>query len=150
MNYVIPFTKDCLKVLFDLWGGNIRHILNSLSTALQEATHEKPVILDENLLAKTLKEVLEKRYFSNPTITRRKRDVLEEIVKRNEITIKALVGIMGIEKSNLSHYIRDLEGVGCVYLRRKTGKDKFWCADPIFKWSLLKEKKGTHSSIKEF
>ena len=66
LDYVVPLTKDCLKMLYDLWGGNIRHILNSLSTAVQELTVEIPVTVDENILAKTLNSVLEKRYYSTP------------------------------------------------------------------------------------
>lgn len=85
LDYVVPFTKDCLKMLYGLWGGNIRHILNSLSTAVQELTVEKPVTIDENILAKTLNSVLEKRYYSRITPPRAL-DVLKEIVKREEIT----------------------------------------------------------------
>ncbi len=136
LEYVVPFTEDCFKVLFDLWGGNIRHILNSLSTAVQELTEEKPVIIDENVLARTLKSVLEKRYYSQ--ITQREKDVLMEIVKRKEITNKGISDILKLPRSNISGYVKSLKGSGCIYLRRKTGKDKFWCADPAIKWELLK------------
>ena len=149
LDYVIPFTKDCLKILFDLWGGNIRHILNSLSTAVQEVTEEKPVILDDNTLAITLKLVLEKRY-SSKKITPRAKDVLMEIVRREEITNKSLSNLLDLPRSNISGYIKELEEAGYVYLRRKTGKDKFWSADPILKWSLLKEKKTVQKSLHAF
>ena len=149
LEYVIPFTNDCLKILFDLWGGNIRHILNSLSTAVQEITEEKPMVLDENMLARTLKLVLEKRY-SSKKITPRAKDVLMEIVRREEITNKSLSDLLDLPRSNISGYIKDLEEAGYVYLRRKTGKDKFWSADPILKWGLLKEKKTIQKSLHAF
>ena len=149
LEYVIPFTKDCLKILFDLWGGNIRHILNSLSTAVQEATEEKPIVLDENTLAITLKSVIEKRY-SSKKITPRAKDVLMEIVRREDITNKSLSDLLDLPKSNISGYIKDLEEAGYVYLRRKKGKDKFWSADPILKWSLLKEQKTVQKSLHAF
>lgn len=149
LEYVIPFTDDCLKVLYDLWGGNIRHILNSLSTAIQEQTTEKAEILDENTLSKTLKSVLHKRYYSQIGIQRAK-DVLMEIIKRDEITNKALSDKLGLPRSNISQYIRDLERVGCVYLKRQTGKDKFWSADPTLKWELLKESKSVQKPIQAF
>jgi len=149
LEYVIPFTKDCLKILFDLWGGNIRHILNSFSAAVQEVTGEKPIILDENNLAKTLKFVLEKRFYSKK-IAPRAKDVLMEIVEREEITNKNLSDLLDLPRSNISGYIKDLEEAGYVYLRRKTGKDKFWSADPILKWGLLKEKKTIQKSIRSF
>jgi len=149
LGYVTPFTKDCLKILFGLWGGNIRHILNSLSTAIQEVTEEKPVILDENTLAITLKSVIDKRYSSKKIVPRAK-DVLMEIIKREEITNKGLSDLMDLPRSNISQYLKDLDEAGYVYLRRKTGKDKFWSADPILKWSLLKEKKTIQKSIQSF
>lgn len=149
LGYVVPFTKDCLKMLYDLWGGNIRHILNSLSTAVQELTVEKPVTIDENILAKTLNSVLEKRYYSRITPPRAL-DVLKEIVKREEITNKGLSDMLNLPRSNISGYLRDLEAAGCVYLRRQTGKDKFWSADPTMKWMLLRENKVVQKSFQTF
>ena len=54
-------------------------------------------------------------------------------------TLLCTFGNLKIPRSNISTYIRDLEDAGCVYLRRKNGKDKFWKADPKIRWSLLKE-----------
>lgn len=137
INFIIPHTEDCLKIIYDLMDGNIRDILNSLSTAVFEATNESPITLDRNKLAEVLKNILEKRYLNR--LTQRPRDVLNEIVKHYEITNKALSDKLDIPRSNISTYIKDLETAGCVYLRRKNGKDKFWKADPKIKWSLLKE-----------
>ncbi len=136
-NIIYPFTEDCLKIIYELMDGNIRDILNSLSTAIFYITNESPVILDRNKLSKVLKEILEKRYLNSLTPAMRK--VLNEIVKHNEITNKALADKLKIPRSNISTYIKDLENAGCVYLRRKNGKDKFWKVDPKIKWSLLKE-----------
>lgn len=138
LEYVFPFTDNCLKILFDLWGGNIRYILNSLSTAVHELTKEKPVIIDDNLLTETLQSVLEKRYFSR--LTPRATDILMEIVNNEEMTNKVLSDTFNLPKSNISQYLKELEIAGCVYLRRKTGKDKFWSADPAIKWTLLQER----------
>ncbi|MBU1988642.1 MAG: winged helix-turn-helix transcriptional regulator, partial [Nanoarchaeota archaeon] len=55
-----------------------------------------------------------------------------------EITNKALSDKLKIPRSNISTYITQLENAGCVYLRRKNGKDKFWKADPRIRWSSLK------------
>ncbi len=136
-NIIYPYTEDCLQVLYNLMDGNIRDILNSLSTAIFHTTSERPILLDRNKLARTLKDVLEKRYLIS--LTPKAREVLDEIVKHNEITNKALSDKLKIPRSNISTYIKDLESVGCVYLRRKNGKDKFWKADSKIRWSLLKE-----------
>lgn len=136
-NIIHPYTEDCLQVLYTLMQGNIRDILNSLSTAVFDATNESPISLDRNRLAITLKEILEKRYLN--TLTPKVREVLAEIIKHDEITNKLLSVRLKMPRSNISTYIKDLENAGCVYLRRKNGKDKFWKADPKIKWSLLKE-----------
>jgi ribosomal protein S25 len=137
INIIYPFNDDCLKTIYDLMNGNIRDILNSLSTAVFCITEESPVVLDKNKLAKVLKGILEERYLSDLTPAMRK--VLDEIIKHDEITNKSLSDKLKIPRSNISTYIKDLETAGCVYLRRKNGKDKFWKADPKIKWSLLKE-----------
>ncbi len=73
-----------------------------------------------------------------------------EIVRREEITNKSLSDLLDLPRSNISGYIKDLEEAGYVYLRRKTGKDKFWSADPILKWGLLKEKKTIQKGLHAF
>ncbi len=136
-NTIYPYTNDCLQVIYKLMEGNIRDILNSLSTTVFYATYESPILLDRNKLAKTLQEVLEKRYLH--VLTPKAKEVLAEVVKHNEVTNKALSDKLKIPRSNVSTYIRDLENAGCVYLRRKNGKDKFWKADPKIKWLSLKQ-----------
>ncbi len=136
-NLIYPYTEDCLKTLYDLMEGNIRDILNSLASAVMQATIERPIRLDKNKLAKTLKSILNERYFN--TLTPKEKLILEEIAKHPEITNKSLSDRLKIPRSNMSTYIKDLETAGCVFLRRKNGKDKFWKADPKLKWSLLKE-----------
>lgn len=137
LNYIIPYSKDSLLALFDIWGGNIRNILNSLSTAVMEITKERPLVLDKNLLAITLKSVLEKRYLSR--LQNRTKEVLLEMVKHNEITNKSLSNNLKIACSNVSSYLRDLQTEGLVILQRKNGKDKYWVVEPKVKWILLKE-----------
>jgi len=137
MNIICPYTEDCLQIIYKLMGGNIRDILNTLSTAVFYVTDESSILLDRNKLAKILNEILEKRYLNK--LTPRARQVLNEIIKHEEVTNKALSDKLKIPRSNISSYVRDLENAGCVYLRRKNGKDKFWKADPKIKWSLLKE-----------
>ena len=137
LNVLNPYTNDCLQILYDLMNGNIRDILNSLSTAVFHATAESPILLDKNRIAITLKKVLEVEYFNK--ITPKEKEVLLEIVKHDEITNKSIAEKLKIPRSNISTYIKSLENRGCVFLRRKNGKDKFWKADPKIRWYLLKE-----------
>jgi len=140
LNPVTPFKKETLKSLYELYGGNIRNILNSLSTAVTEITKERPMLLDENTLAITLKTVLEKRYLSG--LQPRAKEVLLEAVKYPEVTNKTLSTKTKIARPNISTYVGQLQTSGCIYLRRKDGKDKYWAVEPKVKWALLKTKKN--------
>ena len=137
LDYIIPYYEDALRTLYNLYEGNIRDILNSLSTAVMEVTTEKPIILDEHLLSKTLKSVVQKRYMSQ--LTSRVVNVLMEAVKHPEITNRHLSKQTGVARSNISTYIGELQRHGCIYLRRKDGKDKYWRVDPKIRWLLLKD-----------
>ncbi len=148
INLIIPYTPDCLRTLFELMEGNIRNILNTLSTAVLEVTKERPVLLNERLLATTLKNVLEKRYLTK--LQPRAKEVLLEIVNHHEITNKSLSESLKMPRSNISSYIKDLQHASCVYLRRKNGKDKYWSAEPKIRWSLLKEEGSFQKSLVSF
>lgn len=137
INLIYPYTDDCLRIIYNLMEGNIRDILNSLSTAIFYLTTETPILLTRNKLSRTLKEILEKRYLDK--LTPKPKEVLMEIIKHDEITNKSLSDRLKIPRSNISTYIKNLENAGCVFLRRKNGKDKFWKADPKVRWLLLKE-----------
>jgi len=136
LTYILPFQEEALDSLFNLWGGNIRNILNSFSTAVLDVTKESPIILDKNLLAATLKKNLNNRLSK---LQSKAKEVLMELVKYDEITNKGLSDKLNIARSNISSYLKDLHNEGCVYLKRKNGKDKYWCTEPKIKWILLKE-----------
>jgi len=148
LNYMIPLRTEALKTLFELYGGNIRNILNSLSTAIVEVVNEKPIIMDHNLLASTLKSLLEKRYLVG--VQPRAKDVLSEAVKHNEITNRHLSHATKIARSNISTYVRELEKHGCLYLRRRDGKDKYWSVEPKIKWMLLKTVEKRQGELEKY
>ncbi|MCK5594376.1 MAG: winged helix-turn-helix transcriptional regulator, partial [Candidatus Aenigmarchaeota archaeon] len=146
--YIIPYENNALTSLFELWGGNIRHILNSLSTAVTEITEERAIIFDKNSLAYTLQNVLNKRYFN--VLTPKAKKILLEIIQHKEITNKNISNIFKIPPSNVSSYLKELNEQGCIYIKDQIGKDKFWSAEPIMKWELLKIEKNYQKSIFSF
>ena len=147
INYITPYRKEALAKLYEIYGGNIRNILNSISTAVIEATGEKPVNLDEATLARTLAGIVESRYIQS--VPRREKDILLEAVKHLEVTNQHLSRQTGIARPNISHYTADLQKRGCMYLRRKDGKDKYWSVEPRIKWLLLKEDNKTKEKEKK-
>ncbi len=150
ITYTVPHTDSSLQSLYELYKGNIRNILNSLSTAVLSKTTERAIRLDEFSLCTTLRSILEDRYLSN--LPNRARDVLLEVVKHDEITNKSISDKLHIARSNVSGYLKDLEKEGCVHVRRKNGKDKFWSAQPQMKWYILKfdEDRAKQRSLREF
>lgn len=137
LNVIRPFTPNALNALHVLYNGNIRNILNSLSTAVLDGTREKAIVLTQTSLSKILKEIVEKRYLRD--LPHNAKKILLETIKYEEITNKQLSAITKIARPNVSVYIHDLQTAGCLYLRRKDGKDKYWSADPKLKWLLLQE-----------
>ena len=136
LRVIKPFDKSALHVLYELYNGNIRYILNSLSTAIVECTNEKPVILNSESIGKVLKQLVEKRYLHN--LPNNPRRILEQMVEHEEITNRHISQLTEIARSNVSTYLNDLEKEGCIYLRRKNGKDKYWSVDPKIKWIKFK------------
>ena len=137
LNVIKPFTDAALNALYELYKGNIRDILNSLSTAVLAGTHEKPIILSQTALTRILKQIVQKRFLTRQPPNAKK--ILEEAVKHEEITNRHLSRTTNIARSNVSKYIGDLQTAGCISLRRKDGKDKYWSVNPILRWLLLQE-----------
>ncbi|MBI5636134.1 MarR family transcriptional regulator [Candidatus Micrarchaeota archaeon] len=139
LNYVVPYSREALVALYGLYGGNVRNILNSFSAAVIESTNEKPVVLGKTLLASVLNSLVEKRHLVGITQARAK-DVLLEAVRRPEVTNRELSKHTKIARSNVSYYLRELEKKGCIYLRRRDGKDKYYCVEPSLRWLLLEKR----------
>ena len=58
VEYIKPFDSSALKLLFDLYKGNIQYILNSLSMAVEVVTQNKPFVLDYKEMIKIVQEYL--------------------------------------------------------------------------------------------
>lgn len=147
-NYVLPYKPEVLETLYELYEGNIRDILNSLSTAVTEIVKEKPVVLDRTLIARTLKTVVERRYLTD--LQPKAKEVLIEAIKHPEVTNSELSKNTKIARTNISLYLKQLETKGCINLRRKEGKEKYWTIDPKIKWLLLTEGDSGQKTITDY
>ncbi len=145
IDLIVPYTNNAVKELYTIFDGNIRDILNSLNSAILEISIDRPIVLDENKLTATLNVILNKSYFRN--ITERRKDVLMEVVKRKEVTNKTISDVLKIPAQNVSKYLKDLEERGCISVRRKDRKNKFWTANPKLKWALLRSNNQLQKTI---
>ena len=136
MTYIIPYNKEVLVELYDLYSGNIRDILNSLDTAVTKATVDRPIVLDKDDLAKILRQALNEDVLDK--LQGRAREVLFKILEKGEITNKEIAILTGLKRPNVSGYLMDLANIGCIELKHQNGKDKYWGVMPHIKWLNLK------------
>ncbi|MCL5106077.1 MAG: ArsR family transcriptional regulator [Candidatus Marsarchaeota archaeon] len=149
LKIITPFDDSAIKELYKLYEGNLRSILTSLESAVIASFKNVPFILDKNDLATILNKELKSTYLKHINETPLK--VIHNMVLYKEITNKSIAENLKMSPSNISNYLHTLEENGCVVVRRKNGKDKFWSVEPKLKWLLLKEdeeaKKQKHLSV---
>lgn len=136
--YIIPYDGEVLKTLYGLYNGNIRYILNSLSTATIRITNNRPVVLTNVELATILNKTVNEEVLSAKVIAPRAKEVLFRILENDEMTNKGLSNALKISRPNVSKYVNELVDAGCVELKRQNGKDKYWTVLPHIKWLKLK------------
>ena len=85
-------------------------------------------------------------------------DVLEALfyfhwARQNPTTVQLLEKMQeltGIARSNVSTYLGNLEKAGCISLKRKDGKDKYWSVDAKIKWIRLEYGDEKQKQILDF
>ncbi len=135
MNYYDPVADKAIETLYGLHNGNIRAVLNSLSTAVREVTEEKPVLLTDKLLKSVLYEIAKKRFADK--ITKTMQEVLMEMLRQKESTNKTLAEKLGKRTQNISKYFGIMKENQCIYLLRSDGREKHYSVAEWIKWLLL-------------
>lgn len=148
MKSINPTNHDCIELLYNLHNGNLRAILNSLSTAVRSATDEKPITLTKQSLSKILFEVAQKRFMDKITPTMQ--IVLKEMLKQRESTNTSLASKLKKHPQNISKYLNTLKENQCINLIRVDGREKFYGVAEWIKWLMLDSAKGVQSQITQF
>ena len=133
---VKPYDTNALKSLHALYGGVIRDILNSLSSAISFSVKERPVVLSRDSLAIVLNKLAHERYLS--MLTPKEQEIIKEMLNFNEVTNTQLSKKLGVAGQNISKYFNKLKTSGCVALRRSEGRQNFYTVEPRLRWLLLK------------
>ncbi|MBI4981310.1 AAA family ATPase [Candidatus Woesearchaeota archaeon] len=137
-NPEIPHTEEALKILFELYSGNIRHILRSLSACvLYLAPSNNPTKIDEYLLKEILVKKVKEDYLNG--LTAAEKDVLVKMLKYGgEITPTELSKITHKAVQNISSfYLARLKRKTAVEAVRKEGRNIYYSVRPEIKWWLL-------------
>jgi len=135
LTLVKPFDNSAISLLHKAYSGNIRAILNSLSTAIQNTVTKEAVTLNAGLTARTLGGIAEKRFLSKASPSGKK--VLIEILKAGETTNKRISEKTEIRPQNVSKHFKELESTGAIFLSRLEGREKYYQVHPSVKWMNL-------------
>ena len=131
-----PVDDDAIGVLYDLYDGNIRYVLNSLSEALiSVSAEEAPITLSARKTVSLLRGIAQKRILDN--LTNRERQVLMAMLSEPESTNKGLTDKLGLQNQNVSTYLKKLFNRGCIYLHHTRSTSKYYRVTEYAKWLLL-------------
>lgn len=138
IKYFYPVTDEAIEILYGLHNGNIRAILNSLSSAIREITEEKPILLTKELLKSVLYHIAKKRFADK--ITKTMQEVLMEMLRQKESTNTSLAKKLGKQGQNISKYFGIMKENQCILLVRTDGREKYYSVAEWIKWLLLNPK----------
>jgi predicted transcriptional regulator len=143
----VSIGEGVIKVLYELYEGNLRCILNSLSTVFRETTKEIPVKLTVHKLRKVLSDVVKEKWLDKLTSLEQK--TVFVILKTNEITNKELSQRLKKHPQNVSKITNKLLDLCVIRIKKKEGREKYFAADPSLKWFLLEDMKEDKKDINE-
>jgi Cdc6-like AAA superfamily ATPase len=138
LNFVFPYDDETIRILYDLYDGNIRNILNSLSTAIREVSEERAIVLNKSLVCKILSEVAERRWLNS--LATWEKEIMFCVLENDEITNSKLAEKLDKKRQNISKVISKLISLSAVFIKRIDGTQKFLSVHPSVKWFLLSDK----------
>ena len=134
--FTSPVSDDAIGVLYDLYQGNIRYVLNSLSEALiSMSAEEAPVTLSAQKVVLLLRGIAEKRILDK--LTNREKEVLLAMLSEPETTNKSIASKLDLQNQNVSTYLKKLMMRGCIYLHHTSATSKYYRVTEYAKWLLL-------------
>ena len=121
-----------MRILYDLYNGNIRDILNSLSSSVDEniAIESSVVKTKEILIEKAKRMFIDK---ISPTELK----LLNHIVYASPITNTELSKKFGKPPQNISKYLKKLQNVKAIKIHSVEGRQIFYKASPEAMWLKL-------------
>lgn len=137
----MPHTEESLKLLFAIHKGNLRDILNSLSSCIMEiARTNSPVQVDEVLLRRTLLKKIERDCLLS--LTHVEKEILQTMLGYGKpITPTELALLTKKRLQNItSKYLPRLQKKTAVEFIGQEGRKKFFRVSPEINWLRLQTK----------
>ncbi len=132
-----PYDDEVISRLYELYEGNLRYILHSLSTIFQEIIKDNPIIITPREMTRVLSETAKKRWLNK--LTDWEKEVLFLILEDGEITNKNLAKKLKKKKQNISKVTKKLLDLCAIKIKRMEGKEKFFTVEHSIKWFLLEK-----------
>ena len=128
-----PHSEESLRILYELYNGNIRDILNSLSSSVDENTAmTSSVIRTKEILIKKAKSMFIDKL--SPT----EFQILNYIIHTSPITNTELSKKFNKPPQNISKYLKKLQEVKAIKIHTVDGRQIFYKASPEALWLKLK------------
>ena len=144
---IIPHDDDTLKILFDLYDGNLRGILRGLDCAINDCVHSRPIKLTPVILKTSLFKYAQNRFLmslgSNEDANTIK--ILKRILEKRETTNKLLSEHLKMLPQNVSASLTKLREAGAIRLSREEGRSRYYLPSQEALWLLLRPTSDTEA-----
>lgn len=130
-----PATSDAVSVLYDLYKGNVRDIMKSISTVVMEISKTQPIQINGHTIKRTLHGMAKERYLSQLNNTDLK--ILDIILRKGETTNKLISEKLKMQPQNVSNSLTNLKDALCIRLSRVEGRSRYYVPTPEASWLLL-------------
>lgn len=130
-----PVFPDAIKVLYDLYNGNVRDIMKGIATVITEIVTNKPIQINELILKRVLFKLAKEKFLS--ALNRTDLKVLNVIIMKGETTNKLISGKLKMQPQNVSNSITTLRERKAVRLSRVEGRARYYTTSAEAKWLLL-------------
>ena len=133
----IPYEEKCIETLFDLYGGNIREILNSLASCIQSLpTSNIPIQITDDILRDILFKKVNESYLTK--LSDVEKSILSKILDVGIVTPTHLSTLTKKALTNISSkYLPKLVLNSTVRLKKIEGRYKYYEVVPEIKWWKL-------------
>ena len=120
LTHIKPYEEEVISRLYELYDGNLRFILHSLSTVFQELIKDNPIVMTNKELTRVLSETAKRRWLNK--LTEWEKEVLFLILKDEEITNKKLAEKLKKHNQNISKVTNKLLNLCAIKIKRIEGK----------------------------
>ncbi len=148
-----PHTEEALKILFQLYSGNLRNILKSLSACVIEfGKSNNPIIINEAVLRKTLVEKVKRDFLTD--LTQVEKEILFKMLDYDkQITPTEVAKLTKKTVQNISSkYLLKLRQKTAVEIIGKEGRNVYYQVRPEIRWIKLQKEENSNKNkeVEEF